>query len=183
MRASKLILLSFFLVGCTNPPLSVDSMQADPAVYDQIEKDFYLKNKIAVAPIRSELPPKPLNSKFYNELYQDATLALARSLDKAGMLVRDTSKAQYILHATLIDVQDPKCFFGTCETGSAIKYQLKQGDNVVYDQTLAVPQNYDYPIFGADIGLVLRESYAVALGNNFAHLVHVLSNKTKGDLK
>ncbi len=158
-------------------------MQASSAVYNQIEKDFYLKNKMVVAPIKSELPPKLLNHDYYNELYKDATLALSGSLYKAGMLVQDGSKAKYILQATLIDVADPRCFFGTCETGSTIKYELKQNENIVYQQVLVVPQNYDYPILGANMAFVIRDAMGAALGNNFAHLIHVLANKTQEDLK
>ena len=148
-----------------------------------IEKDFYLKNKIMVMPIRSELPPKPLNPSYYNDLYANAAEALAQTVNAAGMLANNPSQVQYNLSATLIDVQDPRCFFGTCETGSTIKYELKKGERVVYDEMLVVPQNNDYPAFGADMVYVIREASGAALGNNFAHLIHVLSTKTQGDIK
>ncbi len=183
MKKYFFIIAFLSLSGCSVQPLDPSSMQASPAVYDQIEKDFYLKNKIMVMPVQSELPPKPLNSKFYDEIYANATSALMQSLSKAGMLSDSSVHAEYNLEATLVDVQNPRCFFGTCETGSAIRYVLKKDGRVVYKDILVVPQNYDYPAFGANLDYVIRESFGVALGNNFAHLIHVLSTKKKEELQ
>ena len=177
------LFLLLFLAGCTERPLSVDSMRASESVYNQIEPDFYLKHSIAVAPVSFRLPPKILNKDYYTQLFANAQQSLALSLDKAHMLVRDTSKAKYILHATLIDVQDPRCFLGTCETGATVQYELKKNNEIVYSELMVVPQNFEYSIFGADMPIVIRQAYGAALGNNFAHAIHVFANKTQGEFK
>ena len=170
------------LTGCAIQPLPVGSMRASDEVYHQIEKDFYLRHSLGVSPVKLEIPPKALNSTFYTDLYANSTEALSASLNKAGLLAKSTN-ARYTLETTVLDVQDPRCFFGVCETGSTIKYQLKRGDLVAYEEMLVVPQNYDYPAFGANMHFVVRDAMGWALGNNFAHLIHVLSTKTEGDLK
>jgi hypothetical protein len=176
-------LLFLFLAGCSERPLTVDSMRASESVYSQIEPDFYLKHSVAVAPVNVELPPKILNKDYYAQLFAHSRESLALSLDKAHMLARGASKAKYILHATLVDVQDPGCFLGTCETGATVKYALTHNDETVYSELLVVPQNYEYPLFGANMPFVIRQAYGAALGNNFAHVIHVLANKTQKELK
>lgn len=179
---NKLIFTSILLAltGCAPNPLPTYTMQPNKALYGQIEKDFYLKNKLAISNFESNLGDE--NSKIF---YSNAHLAAQQALTQANLLSMDATKAQYILAANIMDVQYPSCMFGTCETGSSIEYSLTDSKtgSVVYKELLVVPHNYEYPVFGADPNVFIIEATGGAIGNNFAHLIHVLTNKNKADLK
>jgi len=177
--------LPLFLSGCAAQAVPSHLMQPSEQLSSQIPKDFYLQHKIKIGTVLSQLPSKPLNKNYYTELLANARDALELALQTSKLLAKDDKEAIYELNAALIDIKDPSCFWGTCETGSTIKYTLKKVSNnkEVYSELLVVPQNTEFPIIGADINQVLLTSYGSALGNNYAHLIHVLANKDKGDLK
>ncbi len=170
--------LSLLTACYTPPPLETYSMEAGAAVYNQVEKDFFLKKKIALSPITADT-----GSESTNHILSNATQAAQTSLSKANLLSETPDKAPYILSGKIKNVAINTCWFGTCESGSAIEYTLTQAGTTVYKDTLVVPFNYEYPAFGADMNFVYRMTQGGAIGNNFAHLIHVLTSKNQGDLK
>ena len=176
-----LIAACLFISACTPQPLIPQAMKANPMVYSQVKKSgFYLEHKITVGTVQSDL-----DSQNLGILYSNAGLAIQESLDQANLTSSDPAKATYLLTARIKDIGRLKCFFGTCESGSTIEYTLTHIKNqtTAYQETLVVPYNYDYPVFGADMGLVFRVVLAGVIGENTAHLIHVLTNKTQADLR
>ena len=174
-----LVCLIGILSACTLPPIPEQKMRASDAVYNQIQKEYFLKNKIAISKIESHIASDRMRVR-----YDNATLAAQNSLEKAGLLAADDKKASYVLSGAIKDVAVPSCSFGTCEVGSAIEYTLidKNTGKTVYQELLVVPYSYDYPVFGANMAVVITEAMAGAIGNNFAHLIHVLTEKKKKNL-
>ena len=154
-------------------------MAADKKVYDQIDESFYLKRKITV----DNVVYQGKNGRAA-PLYTNAAAALKESLGKAGMLASE-ERAPYVLNGYIKDVGVPSCFFGTCETGAAIEYTLTdtKKDKIVYEELLVVPYMSEYPIMGADMNVVMRSTVGGAVGENYAHLIHVLSDKTQKELQ
>lgn len=183
MRIFYNVLLVVLLVGalaaCQPAPLAPSQMLPSEAVYGQINQDGFLKGKIMVDDVtyageRELLAP----------LYSEAGMSLAMVLNQSGYIAADEKAAQYRLSAVIRDTQIPRCFFGSCESGAAIDYTLvriKDG-KTVFSQLLVVPYTMEYPLFGADMGLVQRGALGGALGENYAHLLQVLSRKTKKEL-
>jgi hypothetical protein len=52
-------------------------------------------------------------------------------------------------------------------------------DKVVYEELLVVPYTGEYPLFGANMYIVMRAMAGAALGENYAHLLQVLSRKNQ----
>lgn len=156
------------------------------AVYGEMAQDAFLQHQLRVGTIDfSRLPPRDLNSKFYEEMYANAAQALSIGLEKSGLAAGTPERATYELRATVLDVQRPDCAFkAACDTGSAIEYRLVAvgGDKVSYQNTAVVPATVPRPLF-ADIQPFMYQALGLALGNNFAHEIHVLSKLKKGDLK
>jgi hypothetical protein len=174
-------LLCLFLAACQPLPISSSYMKADPKVYSQVKKDgFYLKNKLAIGEFTNDT-----DNTNYTIIYSEMRYAFQSSLTEAKLLSSDPGKAQYILSGKLKDVGRLKCFFGTCEAGSSIEYTLTEAKSkkIVYKELLVVPFNYDYPVFGANMHVVVIEAMGGVIGENTAHLIHVLTEKKKADLK
>lgn len=180
MKRIAYTLLLLALTACENHPLPVELLEPQPAVYGQIEREFYLKGKIAVGEFKYQAAHKHLAP-----LYADTNIAVANALRKAGYLSGDASHAPYFLTGIIKDVQNPKCLFANCDTGSAIEYTLTdtEEDVVVYHELLVVPYTYDIPLLGGDEVMIIQHGYGGAIGNNIAHLLHVLNQKTKSDLQ
>ncbi len=180
-RNTVLLTIVCLITACA-PPLPMHSMIPNDVVYSQIQKDFYLKNKIALGEFTPNLP-SPLDNGYPNKLFLNARSAAQQALSKANLLAQDTANAKYILSASIEDVANPRCIFGSCENGSSIKYTLinSKTKEIVYSELLIVPFTYEYPAFGANMDVVFQESFGGAVANNFAHLIHVLTKKTKKD--
>ena len=176
-----LIAACLLLSACAPPPLPFQAMKAPDTVYGQVKKDgFYLQNKLAMGTVETDM-----DSKNMAILYSEAGQAIQASLSHANLLSADPAKATYLLSAHIKDVGYPRCFFGTCETGATIEYTLSniKSQTVAYQEMLVVPHNFDYPVFGANMPIVYRQALAGAIGENTAHLIHVLTNKTQADLR
>jgi hypothetical protein len=185
MKKICLLSAAIALAGCSANPIPMASMQPSPVVYGQLQKEFFLKEKIALDTVQLHLPPKPLNKNFYNEIYANSNAAFASALDQAGLLAKNADTAPYKLTATVVDVQDPSCAFKTtCETGSSIQYELRKAKDgaVVYKELVVVPFSLDFPLFGANMPLVIQDAMGGALGNNFAHVIHVLTNLSQKEV-
>lgn len=173
-------LLLLMLAACAPSPLVSSQMMPDKVIYGQIEKNAYLKGKIMVGEVDYAGEKKGMAP-----LYISASDSLALTLQQAGYLAADEASAKYRLNATIKDVEFPSCLFGSCETGSAVKYTLNdiKRDRTVYQELLVVPYTGEYPLFGANMTLVQRRMLGSALGENYAHLLQVLSRKIKSDFK
>lgn len=180
-NTSVILSIVLLLAACApHPPLSSYTMQANDRVYGQIQKSFYLKNKLAISDFTYET-----SNQNMAHLYDNSKYAAQISLTKAGLMASNPNNAEYTLSAVIKDVGFPRCIFGTCETGSSIEYTLKhsKGDKIAYKQLLVVPYNYEYPAFGSNMEFVLCSAVGGAVGENLAHLMHVLTDKKKEDLK
>ena len=169
--ASLLLSLS----ACTPDPMPSTYLVANQKVYSQIEPDFYLKNKIIVDNVTYQA-----DNARSAPLYANAADALAHSLSQANMLAPDQKSGAYRLSGVIKNVGWPSCMFGSCETGSAINYtmtDIKTG-KTVYDETLVVPYMSEYPFGGQPNFLA---TLGGAVGENYAHLIHVLSMKKQKD--
>jgi hypothetical protein len=144
-----------------------------------MEKKSYLSNKIEVGEFIYDS-----KQKSSEHIFDNVSSVAKLSLAKAGLLNKAKSKTSYKLTAIIKDVATPSCLFGTCETGASVEYKLTntKTKNVVYKELLIVPHNYEYPAFGANMHLVMSEAIGGAIGENLAHLIHMLSLKTKKDL-
>lgn len=171
--------LCLLLAACQPIPLPPAQMQANKVVYEQIEPDAYLRHKLVVDHVDYEDGESALAP-----LFRDATDALSDSLAQGGYLAT-SGRAHYSLSATIKDIKFPRCLFGSCETGAAVYYRLTDNKRkkLVYEELLVVPYTGEYPLFGANMTLVQRQMLGAALGENFAHLIHVLSLKKQKDLQ
>jgi hypothetical protein len=160
--------------------LPITFLEPQPPVYGQLEKDTFLKGKIAVGEFKYNAAHKGLAP-----LYTYTNLAVADALRKAGYLASNAEKAPYLLSGVIKDVQPPRCLFANCDTGSAVEYTLMdtKKDEVAYHELVVVPYTYDIPFMGGDEVMILQQGYGGAIGNNIAHLLHVLNQKTKSDLQ
>lgn len=177
------ILLIVSLSACAPPPpLHTSIMQPNDAVYTQVNKAPYLKGKIALAGISAETQDADVNA-----LYANASLAAQSALTKAGLMAESPNAAPFVLSGTIKDVGTPRCFFGTCESGSSVQYSLinTKTKQKVYSDLLVVPYTMQCPVFmdGAQTYATVMNTFGGAYGNNLAQLIQVLSRKTKEDLK
>ena len=167
------------LAACENKPLPVSLLEAPQAVYGQLEKNPYLSGKISVGEFKYRGKRERLAPLY---LYTDQ--AVANGLRKAGYLANDPAQAKYTLSGEIKDVQWPACLFASCDTGSAIEYTMINKDEyVAYHEMLVVPYTYERPLMGGDEVMILQQGLGGAIGNNIAHLLHVLNQKTKSDLQ
>jgi hypothetical protein len=174
------ILILGLLSGCApEPPLPEMMLRPSDKIYSQIQKKTYLSGKIAIGEFSYDAKRENLGRMFENTRF-----AAQQSLTKAGLLARDPNKAEFILNGTIKDVAMPHCMFGTCETGSSIEYVLSHAKTgrVAYRELLVVPHNFEYPAFGSNMPLVIKAAMGGAIGENLAHLIHLLTLKTKKDL-
>ena len=169
------------LVGCVpQMPLPSSMMEADEVVQNQVQKEYYLKGKVALADFEAHTSNEVLNTWYVSAKY-----GAQASFSRVGLLSQDPNKAKYILSGIIKDAGNPSCFFGTCETGSSIEYTMIEAKSkkVVYQDLLVVPYTQEYPAFGANMVAVIHQTMGGAVGNNFAHAIHVLTQKTQGDLQ
>lgn len=174
------LLIISLLSGCApEPPLSEMMLRPADKIYGQIQKGSYLSGKIAIGDFVYDAKQENLK-----HMYDNMRFAAQQSLTEAGLMVKDPAKAEFILSGTIKDVAIPHCIFGTCETGSSIEYALTHAKTgrVVYTELLVVPHNFEYPAFGSNMALVIRAAMGGAIGENLAHLIHLLTLKTKKDL-
>lgn len=177
MRLLPLLLL-LAVAACKAQPLPAHLLQANRKVYDQIDQEAFLKHKVLVEEVVYQGDDENMAPAFDN-----AKIALSDSLAIAG-LNGSAKDAQYNLSAAIKDVKMPLCIFGTCKTGSTIDYSLTERTTkrVVLNELVVVPFNYEYNIFAQDAGLAMRDAYAGAVGENFAHMIQVLNKQTETGL-
>ncbi len=127
--------LLFLLAACQAQPLPASLMMADHKVYAQLHESAFLKHKIWVGDVTYGG-----NNGNTAPAFQFAREALSDSL-AIGSYRADGQNAPYTLSAIIMDVEFPRCFFGTCESGSTIKYTLSETktEKVVYSDMLVVP--------------------------------------------
>jgi hypothetical protein len=167
------------LTACENKPLPAAMLEPPAAVYGQLETGTYLTDKVAVREFKYQGKAERLAPLF---LYTN--IAVSEGLQKAGLLASSPSKVKYTISGVIKDVGFPQCLFANCDTGSAIEYTMtNQKEDVVYHELLVVPYTYDIPIMGGNEVLILQQGFGGAIGNNIAHLLHVLNQKTKSDLE
>lgn len=181
MKHILFLLMIAGLSACTPQPLEEYGMRADDKVYSQIQNNYFLKEKLALQPITSDIDDVIIQKLVIPNVSQSAQL----SLTKAGLMTMNLANAQFILRTNIKDITFISCRFGSCEGGSAIEYTLinAKTKKISYHDTLVVPFNYEYPAYGSNMDMVFRKAIGGAIGNNFAHLIHVLTQKTKEDLK
>jgi hypothetical protein len=179
-KHAELTILLLTLTACDPVPLATQQMMPSPVVFEQIEHSDVFKGAIMVEKVSYDDAENPRMGK----LYDGAADSLGMALMQAGYLAADEASAKYSLYASVKDVQFPRCVWATCETGSAIEYTLtdiKRG-KVVYQELLVVPYTMEYPLL-SDNPEIPRAALGGALGQNYAHLLHVLSRKKPNDFK
>jgi hypothetical protein len=171
------VLALVMLVGCVPvPPIATENLLPGDAVYSQIKAGSYLKGKIALGDFTYG------GESDVGNMYDNSRFAAQQAMSKAGLLAVDPADAKYVLTAVIKDVRT-SCMFVTCEGGAAVDYTLteKKTGRVAYHELIVVPHNYDYP-FGTDAALVIRPALGASVGNNIAHMIHLLTRKTEKDL-
>jgi hypothetical protein len=175
-----MLLVALMLAGCKMQPFSRDSMVPPEAVYAQLEPDPYLQGKVAVGGFTY----RGDNSRL-SEAYLHAGEAMEKGLDKAKLLYHTVANAPYVLSAEIRDVQAPSCFFGTCDGGAAVDYVLTERatQRVAYQDLIVVPYTFTYTVFTGSDTQRQRQGYAGAVGENIAHMMHVLTTLTQKQLE
>lgn len=177
---SALAAVMLALSACAPEPLEPVQMVPAEAVYGQVDKNRYLSDKMIVGNVTFQT-----GAERMAPLYSNASTSLESMLLQAGYLAKDEKSARYRLDATIKDVAFPSCIFGYCETGASVEYMMTRikDEDIVYRDMLVVPHTGEYPLMGANMALVQRHMLGAALGENYAHLLQVLSRLKKSDLK
>lgn len=176
----KYLMMMFVLATVTAcEPVLLDraAMLPSDVAYDRVSKNAFLRNKITVGEFLSQADEQ-LNLANFSGTLSDA-------LRRAGLRSADNAKATYEITGTILEVGNPQCFFGVCDNGSAIRYELThiKQQRVVWTETIVVPHSMNYPLFGADIDQVILSSFTGAIGENISHTIQLLGQKTAKDLQ
>lgn len=171
----SLALLAF---GCDLKPIEPQYMLPKEQAYSMMAKNPYMHGRISKVSATSNLENE--NDRMFFSRFSEA---LDSALGSAGL--KGNKKPNYALDAQLLDTDVSSCLFGTCEGGSAIAYTLKnETGKTVYSDTVVVPYNHEYQMFderaAQSAGL---NTMTGAVGENIAHLIQVLSRKTKGEVQ